>query len=87
MKRKQTNMDKLKRIFEAKQTLLAFAMMLALPALILCQTNGKNADKKGGDEQAARQTLNDLVVGLAKTTLRRSSASMPTITPLSAIPE
>ena len=64
MKRKQTNMDKLKRIFEAKQMLLAFAMMLALPALILCQTNGKNADKKGGDEQAVRQVIDELAVAL-----------------------
>ncbi len=39
-------------------------MMLALPALILCQTNGKNADKKGGDEQAVRQTLTDLAAAL-----------------------
>ncbi len=47
-----------------KQILLAVAMMLALPALILCQTNGKNADKKGGDEQAVRQTLDDLAAAL-----------------------
>ena len=66
MKRKQTNMDKLKRIFDAQRILLAIAMMLALPALILCQTNGKNADKKTGGEQAARQTLDDLIVGLGK---------------------
>lgn len=50
--------------FETKRILLAIAMMLALPVLILCQTNGKNADKKGGDEQAIRQTLNELSVAL-----------------------
>lgn len=48
-----------------KQILLAIAMTLALPALILCQTNGKNAGKKG-DEQAVRQTLNDLAAALGK---------------------
>jgi uncharacterized protein (TIGR02246 family) len=42
--------------------LLAIALTLALPALILCQTNGK----KGGDEQAVRQTLDELVAGLGK---------------------
>ncbi len=64
MKHKQTNMDKLKRIFDTKRILLAVAMMLALPALILCQTNGKNANKKGGGEQAVRQTLNELSAAL-----------------------
>ena len=49
-----------------KRILLTMTMMLALPALILCQTNGKNADKKGGDEQAVRQTLNDLAAALGK---------------------
>ena len=66
MKHKQINMDRLKRIFEAKRILLAVVMTLALPALILCQTNGKNAGKKGGDEQAVRQTLNDLAAALGK---------------------
>ena len=66
MKHKQISMDKLKRIFEAKRILLAVVMTLALPALILCQTNGKNAGKKGGDEQAVRQTLNDLAAALGK---------------------
>ncbi len=47
-----------------KRILLAMAMMLALPALILCQTNGKNAGKKGGGEQAVRQTLNELSAAL-----------------------
>lgn len=49
-----------------QRILLTIAMMLALPALILCQTNGKNADKKGGDEQAVRQTLDDLTTALGK---------------------
>ena len=66
MKHKQINMDKLKRIFEAKRILLAVVMTLALPALILCQTNGKNAGKKGGDEQEVRQTLDDLAAALGK---------------------
>ncbi len=64
MKHKQINMDKLKRNFDTKRILLAVAMMLVLPALILCQTNDKNANKKGGDEQAVRQTLNDLAAAL-----------------------
>ncbi len=48
-----------------KRILLMIVMTLALPALILCQTNGKNAGKKG-DEQAVRQTLNDLAAALGK---------------------
>ena len=47
-----------------KSILLAIAMMIALPALILCQTNGKNDGKKSGSEQAVRQTLDDLTAGL-----------------------
>lgn len=66
MKRIQTNMNKLNRIFAMKQILLAVAMMFALPALILCQTNGKNTGKKGGDEQAVRQAINELLVALQK---------------------
>ena len=66
MKHRQANRDKLKRIFDTKRILLAVAMTLALPALILCQTNGNNANKKGGDEQAVREALNDLVAGLGK---------------------
>ena len=66
MKHNQTNMDKLTKIFDAKQMLLAVALTLALPALILCQTNGKNANKKGGDEQAVRQMINDLAAALGK---------------------
>lgn len=49
-----------------KRILLAIAMTIALPALILCQTNGKSAGKKGGDEQAVRQTLNNLAAALGK---------------------
>lgn len=49
-----------------KRILLAIAMTLALPALILCQTNGKNAGKKGGSEQAVRQVINELAVALGK---------------------
>jgi len=64
MKHKRIDMDKLKRSFDTKRILLAVAMMLALPALILCQTNGKNADKKGNSEQAVRQTLDELVAAL-----------------------
>ena len=64
MKRKQINMDKLKRILDAQRILLAIAMTLALPVLILCQTNGKNANKKGGDEQAVRQVINELAAAL-----------------------
>ena len=47
-----------------KRILLTMAMMLALPALILCQTDGKKADKKSGDEQAVRQAIDELVVAL-----------------------
>jgi len=64
MKHKRIDMDKLKRSFDTKRILLAVAMMLALPALILCQTNGKNANQKGGDEQAVRQTLDELTAAL-----------------------
>lgn len=69
MKHKQTNVEKLKRIFDAKRMLLAVAMMLALPSLILCQTNDKNAGKKGGDEQAVRQVVNDLAAALGRNDL------------------
>ena len=48
-----------------KRILFAIAMTIALPALILCQTNGKNADKKGSDEQAVRQAIDELAVALA----------------------
>ena len=47
-----------------KRILLTIAMMLALPALILCQTNGRNAGKKGGDELAVRQAIDELAVAL-----------------------
>ena len=49
-----------------KRILLMMVMMLALPALILCQTDGKNADKKGGDEQAVKQMINDLAAALGR---------------------
>lgn len=49
-----------------KRILLTMAMMLALPALILCQTSDKNAGKKGGDEQAVRQLINDLASALSR---------------------
>lgn len=47
-----------------KRILLTMAMMVALPALILCQTDGKNAGKKGADEQAVRQAIDELTVAL-----------------------
>ena len=49
-----------------KRILLAIAMTLTLPALILSQTSGKNAGKAGSDEQSVRQTLNDLAAALGK---------------------
>jgi uncharacterized protein (TIGR02246 family) len=49
-----------------KRILLTIAMLIALPTLILCQTSGKNNDKKGGEEQAVRQTISDLAAALAK---------------------
>ena len=56
-------MDTLKRNFDTKRLLLAVAMMLALPALILCQTNGKNA-KTASSKQAVRKTVSDLSAAL-----------------------
>lgn len=47
-----------------KRILLAMAITLALPALILCQTSGKNDGKKGDDEQAVRQAIGELTVAL-----------------------
>ena len=64
MNRRQINIDKLKRIFDTKRILLAVAMALALPALILCQTNRNNTKQKGGEEQAVRQTINELTAAL-----------------------
>ncbi len=49
-----------------KQILFTMAITLALPALILCQTNVKNANKNGGDEQSVRQTINDLAAALGR---------------------
>ena len=52
-----------------KRVLLTMAITLALPALILCQTSDKNAGKKGGDEQAVRQTINELAAALGRNDL------------------
>ena len=49
--------------------LLTIALTIALPSLILCQTNGKAADKKGGDEQVVRQTINELAAALGRNDL------------------
>jgi uncharacterized protein (TIGR02246 family) len=49
-----------------KRILLAMMMTLALPALILCQTNGKNDGKKTGGEQAVRQAIDELAAALGK---------------------
>lgn len=64
MKRKLIRMDTLKRVFETKRILLTVVMTLALPALILGQTNGKNGNKKDSSEQAVRQALDELAAGL-----------------------
>ncbi len=45
-----------------KLIILTIAIMIALPALIICQTNVKS----GGDEQAVRKVLNDLEAALGK---------------------
>lgn len=45
--------------------LLALAVMLATPALILCQTSDKGG-KKGGAEHEVRKTIDDLAVALGK---------------------
>ncbi len=66
MKNKRIFIASLRKDFAIKRILLAIVMTLALPALILCQTNGKNAGKKGGSEQAVRQTLDDLAAALGK---------------------
>lgn len=48
-----------------KRILLALAMAVTLPTFILCQTNGKNADKmNGGGEQSVRQAISDLTTAL-----------------------
>lgn len=64
MKNQSIFITSLKKDFAVKQILLAVTMMIAVPALILCQTNGKNAGKKGGDEQAVRQMIDELVIAL-----------------------
>jgi hypothetical protein len=45
------------------QTLLAIALILLLPALILCQSNGKSS---AGDEKAVRQMLTELAAALTR---------------------
>lgn len=45
-----------------KSILLTVAMVLAVPALVLCQ----NGNKKGGDEQTVKQVINDLAAALSK---------------------
>ena len=62
MKCRLTNVAEVKRIFGTQRILLTLAMMLALPALVLCQINDKS--KKGGDEQAVRQTITELAAAL-----------------------
>jgi ketosteroid isomerase-like protein len=47
-----------------KRILLVVAMLIAVPAFAFGQTNGKNAGKKGGDEQGVRQAIDELVVAL-----------------------
>ncbi|MFN0279441.1 MAG: nuclear transport factor 2 family protein [Pyrinomonadaceae bacterium] len=50
---------------KTKNMLLALAIMLAAPTLILCQTGYKNT-KKGGAEQEVRKTISDLATALGK---------------------
>jgi len=49
-----------------KRILLTIAMTLVLPALVLCQMDDKNANKKGGDEQTVRQMVTDLASALER---------------------
>ena len=49
-----------------KRILLSIAMLIALPALVLCQTNRNTTKQKGGDEQAVRQMLGELSAALGK---------------------
>ncbi len=49
-----------------KRILLSVAMLIALPALVLCQTNRNDTKPKGGDEQAVRQMLNELSAALGR---------------------
>ena len=53
--------EKIMKYKQTKNMLLAFAIMLAAPALILCQ-----GAKKGGAEQEVRKTISDLAVALGK---------------------
>ncbi len=47
-----------------KRILLSVAMLIALPAFVLCQTNRNDTKPKGGDEQAVRQMLGELSAAL-----------------------
>lgn len=49
-----------------KRILLSVAMLIALPALVLCQTNRNDTKPKGGDEQAVRQMLGELSAALGR---------------------
>lgn len=60
------NSENTNKYLPLKQLILTAAAIFALPALLLCQTTAKNADKSGGDEQAVRQTINDLTAALGK---------------------
>jgi len=64
MKNKRIFIASLKKDLAIKRILLAVAMLVVLPALVICQTTRSNANKKGGDEQAVRQTLDELVAAL-----------------------
>jgi ketosteroid isomerase-like protein len=48
-----------------KHIFLTVVLLIVLPVLAISQTNGKNANQKG-DEQAVRQTINDLSAALER---------------------
>jgi hypothetical protein len=50
--------------------LLVTMLMIAIPPLVPGQAKSKNTTKKGGDEQAVRQELNDLVAALNTTNIK-----------------
>ena len=64
MKNKRIFIGSLKKDLAVKRILLAVAMLVVLPALVICQTTRSNANKKGGDEQAVQQVLNELAAAL-----------------------
>ena len=66
MKNKRIFINSLKKYLAIKRILLAVAMLFVLPALVICQTTRNSANKKGGDEQAVRQTLNELYAALGR---------------------